>query len=250
MEISKNLRIILGWIGTAIMIVLAILTLYFNREKETALEIKKISETELTRPLNVARLSSTYMYDDSIPVEHLWQTSYVIKNTGETTIFGEGYDNKNIRGNALKLHIKNCDHLLALDITDNNTDAILKSKDSLQFVQWRPNEYVELLLLSDGSSAPEISISDRDIQNVIISEVTFSPEEKPSAKRWIDHLPLSFSKALWWVVIIFYIIIAIFSMISAVQQYRKAENKITRTITLVVWIITFIFMLAPLLWMF
>lgn len=221
---------------------------YENRHKSTILEIKTISEIELTRPLNVERLSSIYWYD-SIPVEHLWQSSYVITNIGEITLYGAGFENKNIKGDVLPLQLKNCDNLLSIEKVEGNTDAILQNM-SLCFSQWRPNEFIELRILADGPQVPELMINERDIKEGKVIYTQYSPEEKPVVKRWIDYLPLSISKALWWVVLIFYIIIAIFSAISGVNQYRQAENKMTRTITLVVWIVTFIFMLAPLLWMF
>lgn len=225
------------------------MTWYFNRHQSTILEVKTISEVELTRPLNVDHLSSTYLYDDSIPVEHLWQSTFVVTNIGETTLYGKGFNDKSIKEDALLFKLKNCDKLLSIEAAENNADITLHNQ-SLYFSQWRPNEYIELRILADGSNFPELQINERDIKEGQVVYSKYSPEEKPVVKRWIDHLPLSLSKALWWVVIIFYVIIAIFSMISAVRQYRKAEDKTTRTITLVVWIITFIFMLAPLLWMF
>lgn len=248
MNNSNKFWTIAGVVLTFLSFVGLCITLYENRHKPTILEIKTISEIELTRPLNVEHLSSSYLYD-SIPVEHLWQSSFVITNTGEMTLYGEGFEDKNIKGESLQIHLVNCDNLLSIEKVDGNTDATLQDK-SLRFNQWRPNEYIELRILADGHEAPELQINEREIKEGEIIYTKYSPEEKPVVKRWIDHLPLSLSKALWWVVIIFYIIIAIFSMISAVQQYRKAEDKTTRTITLVVWIITFIFMLAPLLWMF
>ena len=141
MEINNTIQKILRGLGTIVLIVLAALPVYYNRTKTTSLEIKKISEVELTRPLNVARLTSSYLYD-SIRVEHLWQTSFVIKNVGENTLYGEGFDSKNIRNNALGLEIKNCDTLLSVAVMDNTVSASLKG-DSIQFVQWRPNEYIE-----------------------------------------------------------------------------------------------------------
>lgn len=250
MEINNNLRITFSWAGTIIMIVLAALTLYFNREKVTILEIKKINEIELTRPLNVERLSSTYLYDDSIPVEHLWQTSYVIKNTGETTIYGEGFDNKTIRGNSLKLHIRNCSHLLSLDITETNMEARLKCCDSLYFTQWRPNEYVEMLLLSDGPSAPEVTISDRDIQDAKISNVTYSPEEQLVKQRLMDKLPKSLTKALWWVTLVLNSLLLLFVMIGgtmlAIQEKSKKEK--TKDVYLILCIVIWAAMLF--IWMF
>lgn len=248
MKNSNNFWTIAGVIVGILSFVGFCINWYENRHKPTILEIKTISEIELTRPLNVEHLSSSYLYD-SIPVEHLWQSSFVITNTGEMTLYGEGFEDKNIKGESLQIHLVNCDNLLSIEKVDGNTDATLQDK-SLRFNQWRPNEYIELRILADGHEAPELQINEREIKEGEIFYTKYSPEEKPVVKRWIDHLPLSLSKALWWVVIIFYIIIAIFSMISAVQQYRKAEDKTTRTITLVVWIITFIFILAPLLWMF
>ena len=103
MEINKKLQSALGAIATIILIVLAALPIYTNRKKTTSLEVKKINEVELTRPLNITRLSSIYMYDDSIPVKHLWQTYFVIKNTGETTA---NIDNSSVRIISLTYTIK------------------------------------------------------------------------------------------------------------------------------------------------
>lgn len=58
MEINNTIQKILRGLGTIVLIVLAALPVYYNRTKTTSLEIKKISEVELTRPLNVARLTS------------------------------------------------------------------------------------------------------------------------------------------------------------------------------------------------
>lgn len=250
MEINNNLRITFSWAGTIIMIILAALALYFNREKVTILEIKKINKIELTRPLNVDRLSSTYMYDDSIPVEHLWQTSYVIKNTGETTIYGEGFDNKTIRGNSLKLHIRNCSHLLSLDITETNMEARLICCDSLYFTQWRPNEYVELLLLSDGPSAPEITISDRDIQDVKISNVTYSPEEQLVKQRLMDKLPRSLTNALWWITLIVDSFLLLLLLIEGVMQAIKEKSKKERAKDIYLIICIAIWAAMLFVWMF
>lgn len=249
MKIDNKIWTVAGVIVGFLSFIGLVITLYVNRQKSTILEIKTISDVELTRPLNVDHLSSSYFFDDTIPVEHLWQSSYVITNVGETTLYGEGFDDKNIKGKALLIHLVKCDNLLSIEIVDENTDAFLQNK-SFCFSQWRPNEYVELRVLADGPEAPELQINERDIKEGKVIYTKYSPEEKPVVKRWIDHLPLSLSKALWWVVLFFYILISIFSIISAVGQYRRAENKISRTTTLIVWIVTFIFMLAPLLWMF
>ena len=188
------------------MLAVGILSLYYaNREKKTALEVKKICDVELTRPLNVEKLSSTYIYD-SIRVEHLWQTSYTIRNIGDVAIYGGEFDHKrNINGNSLKFQIKNCDKLLSIDITDTNAEISLINDSSLKFAQWRPNEYVELVLLSDGEEAPELTIRDRDIEDAIISYVKYSPEDQFGRKRLMDRLPKRiYTQVAWWITIVLY----------------------------------------------
>lgn len=249
MEINKNFWAALGAIGTFVAIVLAGVTLYINRERSTSLEIKKINEVELTRPLNVTRLSSTYLYDDSIPVEHLWQTSYVIKNTGETTIYGEGFDNKTIRGNALKLFVNNCVNLLSLKITETNTDAFLIN-DSIKFIQWRPNEYVELMVVSDSPQAPEILISERDIQNATISYVTYSPQEQLVEAGMMDKLPKTMEKTLWWIIIIVESISIFILVLAGISQIIQAKTKKDKTTNLFVFLWIVMLILFPILWMF
>ena len=242
---------IAGVIGTFVSIAIGIvLTIYFNREKNTSLEIKKVSDIELTRPLNVDRLSSRYLYD-SIPVEHLWQSTCVIKNIGETTIYGEGFEDKNIRGDALKVYVKNSNNLLSLSISETNTDAMLID-DSIKFTQWRPNEYVELSLLSDGPLAPEISINDRDIKNVTISSVSYSPEEKLVPERFVDIFPRSLYKTLWWIIIVIesfsLLMLLLAYLVPHIQNKNNQEKRDTTEIFVFVWIM--ILIILPLMWMF
>ena len=92
MSWSKFVKIA-GFVISVLSLVFAALTFYYNREKTTLLEINRVNDFELTKPLNIKNLSSIYMYD-SIPVEHLWQSSFVITNKGETTIYGEGFETK------------------------------------------------------------------------------------------------------------------------------------------------------------
>lgn len=248
MEINTKLQNALKAFGTIVLIVLAALPLYYNREKTTSLEIKKISEVELTRPLNVERLSSSYLYD-SIPVEHLWQTAYVIKNIGETTIFGEGFENKSIRGNALKLHIKNCDNLLSVTITDTTTDAELIN-DSIKFTQWRPNEFIELLLLADGSRAPEISLNDRDIQKATISSVSYSPEEQLVKQRMMDKLPRALKNSLWWITIVVDVFLLVIVVYGTIDESIKIAHKRSPASNLIAFIWIALWLILSLLWMF
>lgn len=225
------------------------ITWYSNRHKSTLLEIKTISDIELTRPLNVAHLSSTYFYDDSIPVEHLWQSSFVITNIGENTLYGNGFENRTIKEDALLFQLKNCKRVLSIEVVDNNADVSLCNK-SLHFSQWRPNEYVELRIISDGPMAPEFLINERDIKEGKVIYAKYSPEEKLVVKRLVDFLPLPLYKALWWVIIIFELLLLLFLLITGIQQYVKTKDKVTRITTVIVWIVFLVLMFAPLLWMF
>lgn len=252
MEINATIQKVLKAVGTIALIVLAALPLYYNRTKSTALEIKKINEIELTRPLEVDKLTSIYLYD-SIPVEHLWQVSFVIKNTGDVTLLGEGFENKNIRGNAIALHITNCEKLLSIDVINTNTDAVLQEDHSLKFTQWRPSEYVELMLLSDGSVAPDMVISDRDIPNVSITKVMYSPEEQLVQKKMVDRWSKGLKSTLWWITIVIEIISFIILFLACVMPVIQSKNAKERkenasSFLICLWIV--ILVLLPMLWMF
>lgn len=251
MKIDAKFWTIIGVIISFVALCITIVEIYLNREKQTILEIKKISEIELTRPLEVARLSSMYLYD-SIPVAHLWQVSCVIKNAGEVAILGDGFANKNIRGHAINLHIINCEQLLSVDITGTNTDAVLLNDTSLKFTQWRPNEYVELLLLSDGPLAPEVTINDRDIQNATITNVKYSPQEQLIDKRLMDKLPMALSNTLWWITIIAesisLLILLLAYIVPNVREKDNKNKKDTSEVVVFIWII--ILILLPIIWMF
>ncbi len=226
------------------------ITLYVNRHKSTVLEVKLISDLELTRPLNVAHISSVYLYDDSIPVEHLWQSSYVITNMGETTIYGTGFDAKNIKGDALFFQLSNCERILSIEAIDNSADISIIGNNMLRFSQWRPNEYIELRILSDGPNAPELLINDRDIQEGKIVYTKYSPEEKPVVKRLVDYLPKSLYKALWWGVTMFELLLLLILIVTGTSSVIQTKDKVTKISTAIVWIVILILMFSPLLWMF
>lgn len=233
---------------TFLSLAFAALTFYYNREKTTILEISRVSDLELTKPLNIKKLSSAYTYD-SIPVEHLWQSSFVITNKGETTIYGNGFEAKNIRGNAIRLHLTNSSRILAIEVVDATAEVSLLC-DSLYFTQWRPNEYIEIKVLSDGSLAPELCINNRDIKDAQIIYTRYSLGAKSENARLIDIFPRAVSLSLWWIVIIFYAVMFIALSIAATKQCKQATDKTTKVITTIVWIMVISLVYLPLLWMF
>ena len=176
----------------------------------------------------------------------------MIKNTGDVTLFGEGFDNKNIRGNAIALHINNCEKLLAADVLNTNTDAVLQNDCSLKFAQWRPNEYVELMLLSDGPVAPDVTISDRDIQNVTITKVMYSPEEQLVQKRFVDTWPKVLKNTMWWITIVvestsFLLILG--ACIMPIIQAKDAKERKDNASSMLMFLWILVLVLLPLLWM-
>ena len=250
MKIDNKFWTIAGFVIGLLSLVFAGITFHINREKSTSLEVKRVSDIELTKPLNVDRLSSTYYYDDSIPVKHLWQYSFVITNTGEQTLFGRGLPLRNIREDALKLHFSNANNILAIELIDTNTEMSLVCDSLLLFSQWRPKEYVELRLLSDGSLPADLIINEYDIQNSTISYTKYSPEEKVTQRRFVDRFPYALYKALWWVVIIFDAIFIVFLAIVAATQYKQTKDKVVKISTIIVWGVVLCLMFAPLMWMF
>lgn len=122
--------------------------------------------------------------------------------------------------------------------------------DSLQFIQWRPNEYIELVLLSDGQVAPEIIINDRDIQNATISYVTYSPKEQLAPQRFVDRWPKGLTKVIWWIVFVFEILSILVLLSAMIMQLVKASSKEERKSNIFVFIWILILVLLPIIWMF
>ena len=250
MHISNKFWTIAGFIIGVLSLIFAGVSFYLNREKSTSLEIKRVSDIELTKPLNVEGLSSTYFYEDTIFVEHLWQSSFVITNTGEQTLYGKGFPSRNIREDVLKLHLSQNNSILAVKIIDTNTDIFLQCDSLLVFSQWRPKEFVEIRILSNGSSAPNIHINANDIQNSTITYTKYSPEEKVTKKRFVDKFPYSLYQAIWWVVIIFETILFLSLFVIGVKQSYQEKTKVCKITTIVLWIIVLFLMFAPVMWMF
>lgn len=247
MNVDNKFWTIAGFVVGLLSLVFAGVSYYFNREKSTSLEIKRVGDVELTKPLNVDKLSSLYFYDDSIPVQHLWQSTFVLTNCGEQTLLGKGFTARNIREDALKLHFSNS-HILSLEVVTTNSDISLIG-DALLFSQWKPKEYVELKVLSDGSTAPDMSINEYDIQNGTVIYTKYSPDEKEMKRSIADRLPYAATQGLWWVTIIYFTLMLLYFLIKGTKEYRKQQGKIAKVAFVVIWVIMIALLYAPLLWM-
>ena len=134
---------------TIIGVIIAGIGVYYQifYHEKISLDIKKITSTQLTRPLNIDGLKVAYTFHDTINVNQLWQTSFVIRNTGSKTILGEGFVDKNIRKNYIPINIESCKQLLSAQITNCNNGVTFVNK-RLFITQWRPDEYVEIRFCS------------------------------------------------------------------------------------------------------
>lgn len=232
-------------------VVIAALTLYYQAfYKETVtLNIEKVTATLLTRPLNIEGLKVSYTYHDTINVEKLWQTTFVIRNTGTKTILGEGFSGKNIRNNYIPIQINNCVQLLSSFISNCNNGAILMN-NHLYIPQWRPEEYVEITVISEGPHAPELKISDREIVDSEITYSTYSPKPDMSNKKMIDYLPKGIAGFLKWSIVITIIIMSFVSIAQFKKQLKTVPGTGTKIFTFIAWLIIVVIFALPLLWIF
>lgn len=249
MNVTKNiwpiLSVVIGVLGVGVAIFVG---WYSNREKPTIVQIQKVCDVELTRPLPFDGLTSSYMYKDSIPVEHLWQSTFMITNTGETTILGEGFATKSIKGDALNLSIKNCNSLLAMNIDDSVSDFSIHNSQ-LKFSQWQPQENIKVTILSDGPTAPQLTINEKDICN---AEVVYIADSIQIAvkSRLMDRLPRSLERALWWVTIVVWSVMFVYMIYAFRKSVKDAKTAIEKGSAIFVWIVALGLLFAPLLWMF
>lgn len=220
-----------------------------NKEKSTSLNIEKLNTTLLTQQPEVNGLTVNYVYHDSIEVKNLWRTTFVIKNTGENTIYGEGFNEQSTRMGGIPLETYGCDKILSFNISSSNNSAILENS-LLKVHQWRPGEYVEIVLLSEGEKSPFLRISDREIKDSNITYSTYSPEEDKKDHKLINKIPKWIADTIKWFYT-FVLALVVIGMIRAIpSEFKKSSTKQEKIITVVVWTIMTVLFMTPILWMF
>jgi len=237
------------YLTTSIFTIVGVCYTIFHKDK-TSLDIEKVSTILLNDSLNIKGLEVHYTYNDSINLSQIWQTTYVIRNTGDKTILGEGFADKNIRSNHIPIIIENCNLLLAIDISNTNCDSAFIMNNHLYFKQWRPNEFIEITIISEGSNSTDLKISDREIAD---SEITYSeyyPKIDNSKDKLIDYLPNVLAYILKWSFAIFYIITLIACIVEIVKKCRSISNNNTKILFIIACIIIIIIYTSPILWIF
>ena len=211
--------------------IVAIIAFYFQfQEKKPTLEIRNISSEKLTDLPNIDHLKATYVFKNDT-VKSLWKLHYIISNSGDAIIIGEG-NNKNIIKESLKYEINKGFKIIDYIVTNKdfpfevyNSDEIIEMK----FLQWKPDEKFELIFFveqTSPNSIPNITLNDREIIN---GSVKYSTLYKAlNVKRSLfNRLPSLIREVLWWISLIIYsslvVVIPMF-LISEILKYIRYKN--------------------------
>jgi len=237
-------------IGVIAIVVAIGISWYFNREKSTILNIEKVSEILLTKPLDVEGFTSSYMYNDSIEVKNLWQTTFVIRNIGEKTIYRNGFSESSIIGSHIPLNVENCEKVLSAIITNENNSSFMLKPLQLIIKQWKPKEYVEITMLTEGVMSPNLKIDDREIKDSEITYSVYSAEKINEKQKLIEYFPRGLAITLKWI-ITSVMVVSLFAAIIAINNHLKTEPKKGQKILIVaLWLFALVFLFSPILWMF
>ena len=226
-------------IGALVAIVASVVSIYFYFHKEQViLEVKTMSIQLLTTPASTDNLRVQYFYNDTVPVQNLWQIQYVIRNIGDATLIGVG-ENKQLLSKNLPFSIEHEKHIYSIIVTRSNNEASIIG-NHLCFKQWRPREFVEIIALVESEESPQLTISDRDIKDAKIVYHKYTPETINEEIRIIDHAPQWLAKTLK---IIYFILCGFLTLgvIVTVCQKGSRTNKIS---IIIGWFI----LSFPLLW--
>ena len=237
------------FIGLIAIVVAIGISWYFNREKSTIINIEKASEILLTKSLDIESLTANYTYNDSIEVKNLWRTTFVLRNVGEKTIYGSGFAEQSIKDSHIQLKVENCEKVLSAIITNENNKSFMLNPLQLIITQWKPKEYVEITMLTDGEKPPNLIINDRDIKDSEITYSIYSIEKINENPKWIEYFPKGLANTLKWI-IISVMVFLFFAAIFTIREQIKTATKGQKILTLVLWLFFMIILFCPILWMF
>ena len=144
---------------------------------------------------------------------------------------------------------ENCNQLLSIKLANCNNDAFI-IKNNLYISQWEPDEFYELMVISEGADSPELIICDRDIVDSDITYSVYSPKVDSSNKKLIDHFPGFLKGFLKWSMVIIITIVSILSIVEIVKQTKKQTGFWVIALTILASLILIIIFASPLLWVF
>lgn len=221
----KSIANILGFACTLISIIVGCVTLYFYIRKDNPkLEVTTYSEQLITQQRNIDNLKATYVYKDSLEVNNLWQSKYVIRNVGKKTIVGQG-ENSTLIDDGIRFSFPDSVKVLYCDITNNTIDA-KNINNSITFKQWRSNEYVEISTLIESVECPQFKINDRDIIDADVNYKQILITD--GGERLIKYLPKELTYILRYVWLIYQICFTFLTF----SSFRKLMSRTMQTFSI------------------
>ena len=209
----------------------------FKSEKQ-GITVEIIRSNELTSVQNVPNLEVQYYYTGQ-RIDHLWDVSIRIINTGNKTIIGKGLQ-KTIINDAIFLDFAEETTILKIDILENDPlisiASVNNNKVKLSFDQWREDEdvlidlYLRTSIDTLESMLPHASRRNLIDGNIDILDVRKSIDEKsviaqsPSAIRSIIKI-MAYIWLLIACVIIFGTPFAFISSVINVLRLRSWKQK-------------------------
>lgn len=126
--------------GTINSIICAIISALFTvflahmSRRKTRVTIYCMENTLLTQRPNVPGLAVFVKYEDMTPIENLWRICYMLKNTGNQNIVGEGIQSSLVtKGHGLPLYTRNIKQIIQISATDN---SIAELKDNTLYFRF------------------------------------------------------------------------------------------------------------------
>lgn len=232
-------------ISAIVAIIVTIIIAWYNKDKNTLLNIEQVNTTLLSQKPDIDGLSVKYVYHDTINVNNLWKAIYTIKNTGDQTLYGSGFSDTNIRNGVIPISLSKCDKLLSVRIISCDNDVFINKNHELVVGQWKPNEYVEVEILAESKSAPEIKINPRVIKDADITYSKYVPTANQTKEKFIDLLPSWLANILKWCTVATIITFAI-ALLSQIPSHLKSGEKIV----VVIFLTLTLFILCAILWIF
>jgi len=196
-KLTKTIGILIPVVASLIGIITYLLQIGSKKLEVTA---QILSNDELTLYAPEAELNARFTYAGE-DVSHLWKTRVRFINSGNKTIIGMG-NQKNIIGDGgLNFAFLDGVKILNIQEEDDSFDAsIVKtdiSKFQIQFVQWRPNEYISICFYAASEKELKknplpVSVG-REIIDGDLRTEDLTIRRGIRKKRMIDYLPGSVS---------------------------------------------------------
>ena len=147
---------------TLVAAIIAICTFFYAPKAKIEITLK--DKLLLSQPFSNSNIDYKILYRDSIEIDSLFRTVYIVKNIGSEVIYGKGI-NQTILDDNIKLTIDNYEKAISLRVLNNNIGAEL-TVDKLSFKQWRSNEFVEIEIISKGNKYAKLTIDEDEFINV------------------------------------------------------------------------------------